>query len=205
MKIYMLPVGELQSNCIVVVNEETKQAVIVDPGAEAGKIMKFIEQHELKVEAILLTHGHADHIDALDKVREQTKAKVYIHPEDAIMLTDATKNLSVFIGGPRVFKPAEEMLADGQSLSLAGLDFYVLHTPGHTPGGCCFMLGEHVITGDTIFRESIGRTDFPGGSHKQLLNSIRQQLFGLPETTQLYPGHGPATDVAYEKKYNPFL
>lgn len=205
MKIYMLPVGELQSNCIVVVNEQTKQAVIVDPGAEAGKIMKFIAQHELKVEAILLTHGHADHIDALDKVREQTQAKVYIHHDDAQMLTDANKNLSVFISGPRVFKPAEEMLDDGQSLSLAGLDFYVLHTPGHTPGGCCFMIGEHVITGDTIFRESIGRTDFPGGSHKQLLNSIREQLLGLPETTKLYPGHGPATDVAYEKKHNPFL
>ena len=201
----MLPVGELQSNCFVVANEQTKQAVIVDPGAEAGKIMKFIEAHELTVEAILLTHGHADHIDALDKVREQTKAKVYIHPDDAEMLTDANKNLSVFIGGARVFKPADEMLSDGQFLHLAGMEFYVLHTPGHTAGGCCFMLGEHVITGDTIFRESVGRTDFPGGSYKQLLNSIKQQLLGLPDATKLYPGHGPATDVAHEKRKNPFL
>lgn len=205
MKIYMFPVGSMQSNCLVVANEQSKQAVIVDPGAEAGKIMNFIAQHELKVVAILLTHGHADHIDALDKVREQTQAKVYIHEDDAEMLTDANKNLSVFITGPRVFKAADELLTDGQSLNLAGIDFYVLHTPGHTPGGCCFMIGEHVIVGDTIFRESIGRTDFPGGSHKQLLSSIKNQLFGLPDSTKLYPGHGPATDVGYEKQKNPFL
>lgn len=205
MNIYMLPVGELQANCFIIANEETKQAVMVDPGAEPGKIMKFVEQHDLQIEAILLTHGHADHIDALDRVREQTKAKVYIHEDDAAMLMDANKNLSVFIGKPRKFEAAEEILTDGQSLTLAGMDFYVLHTPGHTPGGCCFILGSDVITGDTIFRESIGRTDFPGGSYKQLINSIKQQLLGLPDTTKLYPGHGPATDVAYEKKHNQFL
>lgn len=205
MKIYTLPVGDLQSNCYIIANEELKQAIIVDPGAEAGKILRFLQQHELQAVAILLTHGHADHIDALDKVREQIKAPVYIHEADAEMLTDGTKNLSAFISGPRVFKPAEHMLEDGQTLNLAGIEIYVVHTPGHTQGGCCFIIGEDVITGDTIFRDSIGRTDFPGGSYKQLMNSIKQQLFGLPDKTRLYPGHGPATDVGYEKRHNPFI
>lgn len=205
MKIYTLPVGDLQSNCYIIANEENKQAIIVDPGAEAGKILKFLQQHELQTVAILLTHGHADHIDALDKVREQLKVPVYIHEADVEMLTDGNKNLSTFITGPRVFKPAEHMLTDGQRLNLAGIEIYVVHTPGHTLGGCCFIIGDDVITGDTIFRDSIGRTDFPGGSYKQLMNSIKQQLFGLPDHTRLYPGHGPATDVGYEKRHNPFI
>lgn len=205
MKIYTMALGELQTNCYIIVNEQTKQAVLVDPGAEAKRITDFLNSNELKLEAILLTHGHADHIGALDKVRAQTGAPVYIHEADAPMLSNAAANLSSFIGADRTYKPAEHFVQDGDFLNLAGMQIYVMHTPGHTKGGCCYALDKDVIVGDTIFCESIGRTDLPGGSYKQLLTGIKEKILTLPDDTKLYPGHGPATDVAWERKMNPFL
>ena len=205
MKIQTIVVGELQENCYIVINEQNKEAVIFDPGAEAGKIMNYINENELKVVAIVLTHGHADHIGALDKVRTQTGAQVYVHEGDAQMLTNAAKNLSSFIGAERVYKPAEHFVNDGDWLELGGMKFYVLHTPGHTKGGCCYHVEDHLIAGDTIFCESIGRTDLPGGSYPLIIKSITEKIISLPPQTKIYPGHGPATDVAWEKRMNPFL
>ncbi|WP_019880070.1 MBL fold metallo-hydrolase [Succinispira mobilis] len=205
MKIHTIPVGDLQANCYIIENLQDKQAILIDPGAEANKIINFIKKNELKVVAILLTHGHADHISALDKVREACLAKVYIHADDAPMLTNAKQNLSSFIGADRIFKEAEENLADGQLLNIAGLEIQVLTIPGHTKGGCSFKIGEHVFVGDSIFLESIGRTDLPGGSYKSLISNLKTKILTLPENTKLYPGHGPSTDVAWEKRMNPFL
>lgn len=205
MKIHTLPVGELQANCYIIENSQTKQAIIIDPGAEPNRIINFINKNELTIDAILLTHGHADHISALDKVREACVAKVYIHEDDASMLTNAKQNLSSFIGADRVFKQAEETLEDGQLLNIAGLEVQVLTIPGHTKGGCSFKIAEHVFVGDSIFLESIGRTDLPGGSYKALITNLKNKILSLPENTKLYPGHGPSTDVAWEKRMNPFL
>lgn len=205
MKIQTMPLGDLQTNCYIIINEETNQAVIIDPGAEPGKITDFINKNNLKIEAIFLTHGHADHLGALEKMREYTGAEVYVHEGDVPMLANAAHNLSSFIGKEKVCKPAEHLVQDGDFINIAGLQFYVSHTPGHTKGGCCYQVGEHLFVGDTIFCESIGRTDLPGGSYKQIISSINEKILTLPPETKIYPGHGPSTDVAWERKMNPFL
>ena len=205
MKIHTLPVGDLQANCYIIENTDNKQAILIDPGAEPNRIINFVNKNELQLKAILLTHGHADHISALDKVREAFAVKVYIHEEDAPMLTNAKHNLSSFIGADKTFKKAEEILEDGQLLNIAGFEIQVLTIPGHTKGGCSFRIEGHVFVGDSIFLESIGRTDLPGGSYKSLISNLKNKILSLPESTKLYPGHGPSTDVAWEKRMNPFL
>ncbi len=205
MKIFVLEVGQLGTNCYIAVNDKDNRAVIIDPGADANSILSAVEKEDLKVEAILVTHGHSDHIQAVAAVREATKAPVMISQEDADMLTDARRNLSMFMGADIKMRPADRLLKDGDVIEAAGLTFDVLSTPGHTKGGVCFRCGDIVFCGDTIFCESIGRTDFPGGSYKQLLESIKTKLLALPEQTKLLPGHGPATDVGWERRKNPFL
>ncbi len=205
MKVFVLEVGQLGTNCYIAVNEEEKRAVIIDPGADAKNILAAVDKEDLKIEAILLTHGHSDHIQAVGAVREATKAPVMISEKDAPMLTDSRRNLSSFMGEDISMKAADRLLKDGDKIEAAGLTFDVLATPGHTQGGLCFKNGDIVFCGDSIFLESIGRTDFPGGSYEQLITSIKTKLFTLPEQTKLLPGHGPATDVGWERRRNPFL
>lgn len=205
MKVITIEVGNLGTNCYVVVNEETAKAVVIDPGGSPAKILKAIEEEKLTVEAIFLTHGHSDHILAVDEVRNATGAEVYIHKEDKDMLTDSVENLSIYMGMNAVFKPAEHFYDDGDVLNVAGMEFKVVHTPGHTAGGVCLICGEEVFCGDTVFLESIGRTDFPGGSYRKILRSIVSKILTLPDETRLYPGHGPSTTVGWERRRNPFL
>ena len=186
MKIIAMEVGYIATNCYIVVNEETHHGVIIDPGGDAGRIMEAVQKENLTVDAIFLTHGHGDHIMALAEVAEKTGAPVYISKEDASMLTDPVGSL------------ADEVEA-------AGIKFKVLATPGHTPGGVCLLTGGVVFCGDTVFAESIGRTDFPGGSYKQLLQSIKEKILPLDDDVKLLPGHGPATTVGWERRRNPFL
>lgn len=207
MKIYHAEVGMLATNCYFAVNEQLGEGVVFDPGADCGAILRMTEQAKAKVVAICLTHGHSDHIGALEELREATGAPVYIAEADAECLADPEINLSFFIGGNITCAPAECFAKDGDVLELAGIRFEVLATPGHTKGGLCYYVKDEdvVFAGDTVFCESIGRTDFPGGSYRELINSIKTKLLTLDDKVNLLPGHGPLTTVGWERRRNPFL
>ena len=205
MKIIAMEVGLIGTNCYLVINEEQKTGVVIDPGGDAEQILEKIRQKGIAIEAIFLTHGHSDHIMAVDEVREATGAKVYISEADAGMLTKASSNLSFYMGAGREFKATDEFLVDGETITAAGLKFQVVATPGHTKGGVCLVCGDTVFCGDTIFSESIGRTDLPGGSYSQILHSIKTKIMVLPDEMKLLPGHGPATTIGWERRRNPFL
>lgn len=206
MKIYRVVVGPIQENCYIIKNEENNEGVIIDPGNESDRIMATVKQAGIqKVPAILITHGHGDHISALDEVKAATGAKVYMSKEDAPMLKVWNSSLSYSTRRDKKFDPPDAFLTDGETLTVAGMDFTIAATPGHTPGGVCIKLGDLVFCGDTIFLESIGRTDLPGGSYDALLKGIKTKLLPLPDETKLLPGHGPATTVGWERRRNPFL
>lgn len=205
--IFSLTVGNLAVNCWFLVNEDTKEALVFDPGDEAKKIHMYTEKKGWTVTDILLTHGHADHMAGADELKLLTGAPVYVLEEEEAMLLDAKKNLSVFINNCVITLEADEFLHDGQEIVLAGMKLRVFHTPGHTPGGCSYYCEEAgcVFSGDTLFQTSVGRSDFPGGSMSELVRSVKEKLFILPDETRVLPGHGDETTIGYEKKYNPFV
>lgn len=205
MKVLVMEVGSIGTNCYLVINEEKKSGVIIDPGGDGDMILDKIRQKGLNIEAIFLTHGHSDHIMAVDEIRTATGAKVYISQEDAEMLIKASSNLSLYMGASCEFKAADEFFEDGETLTVAGLKFKVIATPGHTMGGVCLICEDIVFCGDTVFSESIGRTDLPGGSYSQILQSIKNKILVLPDEMKLLPGHGPATTIGWERRRNPFL
>lgn len=205
MKVLVMEVGSIGTNCYLVINEENKSGVVIDPGGDGDMILDKIRQKGLNIEAIFLTHGHSDHIMAVDEIRTATGAKVYISQEDAEMLMKASSNLSLYMGTSREFKAADKFFEDGETLNVAGLKFKVIATPGHTKGGVCLICEDIVFCGDTVFSESIGRTDLPGGSYSQILQSIKNKILVLPDEMKLLPGHGPATTIGWERRRNPFL
>lgn len=206
-KIASLVVGVWMVNCWFLVNEDTKEVLVFDPGDEAGRILDYVNQRGWKVSAILLTHGHSDHIAGVNELRQSTKAPVYALLEEEKMLLDMRLNLSDSMTSQGVIVKADEFVRDGQELVLSGITLKVFHTPGHTPGGCCYYCEEAgcVFAGDTLFLGSVGRSDFPGGSMSDLVRSIKEKLFVLPDETVVYPGHGEETTIAYEKAHNPFV
>jgi len=210
MKIDTFMLGDFQTNCYCVRKDDAERnCLIIDPGLEVEPLVQQLQQNEYVLTDILLTHGHADHIGGVEALRQVwPDVRVAIHHDDADMLTDPNLNLSLMAGSMVQARPADLILdSKTRYYEAAGLKFKILHTPGHTPGGIClYAADEHVLFGgDTVFAGSIGRSDFPGGSHEQLIEAIQKKLLILPDETTIYPGHGPATTVGNEKQYNPFL
>lgn len=206
-QIVHLVVGPVQTNCYLVMNQKTKETIIVDPGAEADRIVSALTKMQAKPVAILLTHGHFDHAGAAASLAEKYGLLVYAHEKEAETLADSRINLSGSMAGGAVTYHADIFLKDEQEIDLAGFHIRVLFTPGHTPGGCCYYFPREdiVFSGDSLFCGSIGRTDFPGGSARLLVESVRNKLMTLPENTIVYPGHDVETSIEQERMYNPFL
>ena len=204
MEILVLPVGPIETNCYIVF-DESKEALVIDPGAEGRNIFQEIEKYGLKVKYIVNTHGHGDHIGANQKLKELTGARILIHELDGPMLTDGAKNLSIYMGKNICQPAADRLLKDGDFFEVGKMHFTVLHTPGHTRGSICLLASDVCFSGDTLFDGSIGRTDLPGGSYSELINSVKTKLFTLDDKIVVYPGHGPDTTIGREKAYNPFF
>ena len=199
-----LVVGPFDTNCYIVGSESNREGMIVDPGDKAKEILKKVEDLQLDIKLIALTHGHIDHIGALKKIKEATGAEVAIHADDAGSLRKQPLTIMLGLFYP-IPPPPDRLLKDGDSIEVGDLHFAVLHTPGHTPGGIC-LLGEGVVfSGDTLFNYSVGRADLPGGNESRLMNSIQTRLMTLPDETIVYPGHGPDTTIGAERKGNPYL
>lgn len=205
MKILHLELGPIGTNCYIVYDETSKEAMLIDPAWDYEQIDKTLRDHGLTLKFVFLTHGHADHIGALQEVRNKKDVPVYVGKGDSFLIQNSANNLSAFMGKKIECTSPEFTVSDGDSITLGSLSFTVYETPGHTPGGVC-LYGEGVVfAGDTLFRYSIGRTDFSGGSYQQLIDSIEQKLMVLPEDTIVLPGHGPSTTIGDEKARNPFL
>lgn len=203
----ILVVGPLEVNCFILGCEETREGVVVDAGGDATHIIEAVERYGLSIGQIINTHGHFDHVGANRAVVERFGARLLIHEADATLLDRAAEVARSYgVQGESSPQP-NTFLADGMEISFGNCRMQVLHTPGHTPGGCCLYLEaeKKIITGDTLFADSIGRTDLPGGSHEQLLQSIRTKLFTLPDDVRAYPGHGPETTIGHEKHNNPYF
>ena len=206
LKVRHLVVGAVATNCYIAENKKTKEALIIDPGDNAARIVQIIKEDGVVPVAVLLTHGHFDHAMAAQEVAEQYGIKIYAHETEKETLETPQINLSGMIGRTLTFH-ADCYVKDGEILNLAGFEIRVLHTPGHTQGGVCYYIEEEkaLFSGDTLFCQSVGRTDFPTGSMSQLVRSVKEQLFVLPDDVQVYPGHDSVTSIGYEKQYNPFF
>lgn len=200
-----LPTGPLEVNCYIIGCEETKKAAVIDPGGHVDRILQRLDKHQLKAVMIINTHGHFDHVGGNRELLDATDAELIIHRDDCPILERAGEHAAAY--GLQVESspaPTRELVG-GETIPLGNLSLQVIHTPGHSPGGVCLYVNDSLVVGDTLFAGSIGRTDLPGGDHQLLINGIKEKLLPLPETTKVYPGHGPMTTIGQEKLYNPFL
>ena len=196
-KIIREVVGPLETNCYFII--VASNAIIVDPGGDASRLLNLIKKFQLSINLYLLTHSHYDHIAALGELLRYVKAPIAIHTDDADSLADPRTNFSMLMGDPQSYK-ADRLLSDGDIIKLSGEDFTVMHTPGHTPGSISLLGDGFILSGDTLFRQGIGRTDIPGGSENQIYKSLRK-LLELPSETIVYPGHGESTTIGEAKKF----
>lgn len=209
MDIHCIALGAFQTNSYVVrVSKEAKDCVIIDTGLDADELLSYLEAGKLQPQAVILTHAHADHIGGIPLLYQAyPDLGLFVYCDEAQMLADPSQNLSSMTGRPLKIEFEPRTLQDKETVKQAGIDFTVVHTPGHTPGGICLYCEDEgvLFAGDTLFAESVGRADFPGGSMPLLVESIKNRLFILPDETRVYPGHGPETTIGHEKQFNPFV
>lgn len=208
MHVVTFTVGYLLTNCYLAWCDETREAVVIDPGfsqSEADNIRGSIQKNSLSVKSIVDTHGHPDHICGNGLVKAATGASILIHRSDANLLGEKGKRMALASGFQMHSPAADGFLLDGEIVRFGNAELRVMHTPGHSPGSICLVGDKLVFTGDTLFAGSIGRVDLPGGSAKDIIYSLRQKLMNLPERLIVYPGHGPQSTMEREKRSNPFL
>ncbi len=203
MIINVLPVGPFEANCYVVGSEKTLDGMVIDPGDEADEILGDVSAQKLRIGQIVLTHGHIDHIGAVKELKDITKASLAAHAEAAKSLPRNASNTTFGMSYPTP-PPPDRLLKEGDQITVGDLTFTVLYTPGHSPGSICLYGDGVLFSGDTLFREGIGRSDLPGGNYRELVASL-QRLMKLPPETVVYPGHGPKSTIGWEKEHNPFL
>lgn len=206
LKVEQYVVGPVQTNCYFAINEDTNELLIIDPGASADRLAKRIEEEKLNPVAILLTHGHFDHAGGVAELAERFGIKVYAEEHEKETLENPALNLSGWEGRELSYH-ADVFLKDEQEIDLAGFHIRVFHTPGHTVGGCCYYFSYQnaLFSGDTLFAQSVGRTDFPKGSASALIRSIQEKLMPLPDNVTVYTGHNEITSIGTERMYNPYL
>ena len=204
MIIEKMAVGPIMANCFVIGCDETREGAVIDPGADADRIMAVVTASKLNITRIINTHGHFDHVGANREIKAITDAELIIHPLDAPMLGQLDQMARAFGMSVENSPPPDRTVEEGDQIQVGQLTLSVLHTPGHTPGGISLHMDGHVFVGDTLFQGSIGRTDFPGGDFDTIIRSIREKLFPLGDQVVVYTGHGPETAIGTEKQFNPF-
>jgi hydroxyacylglutathione hydrolase len=198
-------VGPIQANCFILGCDKTREAVVIDPGDEANRILSGLQKKALQLKYIINTHGHFDHVGGNKALKEKTEAPILIHRAEAPMLAHLADSAAVW-GMHIENSPApDRLLEDGDRITFGEITLEVIHTPGHSPGGISLYTPKDLFVGDTLFAGSIGRTDFPGGDYDTLIASVRNRLFVLGDDVRVFPGHGPDTTIGTEKKYNPFF
>ncbi len=206
LKIGRLMLGICQTNCYFVYQEGSTDVIFFDPADKGDYIYEKLQEKGLNVKGILLTHGHFDHIWGTNKLRELSGAPIYAYEAEKALCEDAITNVSDQVGRPYTVVP-DYYVKDGEEITIAGMTCKVIATPGHTVGSCCYYFEEAgmLIAGDTLFQESVGRTDLATGSMSAIIHSVKDKLFLLPDETKVYPGHGDVTSIGHEKRYNPFV
>ena len=205
-KIGRMVLSMCQTNCYFLYREDTKECILIDPADQGQQIYNALTKNGFTIQAILLTHGHFDHIWGLNEVRKLSGVSAYAYEQEKELLNSEKLNVSKGAGRPYTVE-ADVYLKDGEELTVAGMNCKCIATPGHTAGSCCYYFEDAgiLVSGDTLFQESVGRTDLPTGNMRTLVNSVKEKLFVLPDGTKVYPGHGDSTTIGYEKKYNPFI
>lgn len=198
------PAGVFQANCYIIGDVKSKSGAVIDPGGDADGILKQCKSFGLDIKYIILTHGHGDHIGGVEDIKEATGAKIFMNKKDEYLVKGGNKSLMPILKGIKQFE-IDEYILDGDSIVLGEINIFVIDTPGHTPGGVTLKIDDILITGDTLFRGSIGRTDFEFGSFDEIIDSINTRLMTYEDNVKVFPGHGPATTIGYERMYNPFI
>ncbi len=197
--------GPFQENCFLIWDDETKKGIFVDPGDEAEKLVRSANFLNIEIEGIFNTHGHIDHAGAVVEMKKTFDVPFAIHPDDKFLLENLPGQARMFGLGEIEAPTSDRDITDGEKLLLAGHEATVIHTPGHSPGGVCFLFNDFIVVGDTLFAGSIGRSDLPGGSMEQLMSSIKERLLPLADDLKVLCGHGPMTNIGVERSHNPFL